>query len=112
MKDSTDDFSKVKAGIRNNVHRALSCLGSICRFQYKDNTESTNTENDDIEFPTTINVEGLDWNNLALSSFALFEEYLGKEDILTKQKPCVPWLVSLLHIQEFYLLWNKMGFWM
>ena len=86
IKALTDDFSKVKAGKRNNVHRALSCLGSICRFQDKDNTESTNNENDDNEFLSPINVEGLDWNNLALSSFALFEEYLGKEDILTKTK--------------------------
>ena len=84
QKDSTRDFSGSKKSIRDNVKRALSALGSICRFYECDSIDGHNFDPSGFQIvaePKTLKFEG---NMLSDASFALFRSYLAKKDESTK----------------------------
>jgi len=83
MKDMTNDFSKVKERDRNNVHRALSVLGCICRYHEK---EDATMLDDQLEAFVAVPSKELTWSNLPSASFVLFQAYLSKIDTATKCK--------------------------
>ncbi len=74
MKDTTKDFSKTSISVRNNVHRALSVLGSICRFQdFKiENLEDVSQS------------DNLTWSTLPNACYNIFLIYLEKLDVKTQ----------------------------
>jgi cohesin loading factor subunit SCC2 len=84
-KDVTNDFSSMKKSVRDNVRRALAALGSICRFY-----ECEGAADDHNLDPSVFSVETdttklkLANNVLSNAAFALFLEYLNKEDASTK----------------------------
>jgi len=84
VKDITDDFSKTKPSVRSNVYRALSALGSICRFHEKEEKD------DDSDFMKGIfdlvEPHCLTWENIPMASYALFDVYIRKVDTSTKCK--------------------------
>ena len=84
-KDQTNDFSKMKKAMRDNIRRALSVLGSICRY-YKCRDGFDNHNLDPNGFSVITDVKQLQFSSNVLSSacFALFKEYLEKEDEQTK----------------------------
>jgi len=83
VKGLTDDFSKAKASVKSNVHRALSALGSICRFHDKEADDDP--ENTD-EIFALIEQQSLTWENVPTASYALFDIYIRKDDTQTKCK--------------------------
>ncbi len=83
MKDVTDDFSQVSENERNNVHRALSVLGCICRYHSCDKSKNQGT---DLEQLGGIKSSELKWENLPLACFAMFQIFLDKVDTATKSK--------------------------
>lgn len=85
VKDLTDDFSKVKASVKSNVHRALSALGSICRFHDKEEGDDDPEKIDELLF-NLIGHQSLTWENLPTASYALFDIYIKKVDTQTKCK--------------------------
>ena len=84
-KDLTDDFSKAKPNIRNNVHRALSVLGSICKFHVHGKERDEDPEYAD-EIFELIDHRNLTWENVPTASYALFNIYISKLDTQTKCK--------------------------
>ncbi|KAL7555019.1 hypothetical protein ACHAWF_018600 [Thalassiosira exigua] len=83
--DKADDFSKMKKSIRDNVRRALSALGSICRFyECRDGFDTHNL--DPYGFTIINDVKQLHFSGNVLSNacFALFKGYLEKEDVSTR----------------------------
>ena len=84
-KGLTDDFSKAKANVRSNVHRALSVLGSICRFHVHDKEGDDDLESTD-EILDLIEHQNLTWENVPTASYALFDIYIRKVDTHTKCK--------------------------
>ena len=84
-KDVTNDFSSMKKSVRDNVRRALAALGSICRF-YECGGAVDDQNLDSSVFVIESDVAKLQLTNNVLSnaSFALFLEYLHKEDESTK----------------------------
>eukprot|EP00559_Dactyliosolen_fragilissimus_P006500 CAMPEP_0184859868 /NCGR_PEP_ID=MMETSP0580-20130426/4833_1 /TAXON_ID=1118495 /ORGANISM="Dactyliosolen fragilissimus" /LENGTH=1965 /DNA_ID=CAMNT_0027356725 /DNA_START=12 /DNA_END=5909 /DNA_ORIENTATION=+ len=84
MKDAYDDFSKSEVRIKNNVHRALSAVGLICRYHDR-KIGHINSGCDAIEL-VFVEPPKLSINNLPFASYVLFEEYLSKSDIPTKCK--------------------------
>eukprot|EP00584_Thalassiosira_punctigera_P002031 CAMPEP_0172528242 /NCGR_PEP_ID=MMETSP1067-20121228/2692_1 /TAXON_ID=265564 ORGANISM="Thalassiosira punctigera, Strain Tpunct2005C2" /NCGR_SAMPLE_ID=MMETSP1067 /ASSEMBLY_ACC=CAM_ASM_000444 /LENGTH=1791 /DNA_ID=CAMNT_0013312123 /DNA_START=38 /DNA_END=5413 /DNA_ORIENTATION=+ len=84
-KGKTKDFSKLKKALRDNIQRALSALGSICRYyECHDGFDSHNL--DPHGFAVVTDVKRLQFSGNVLSSacFALFMEYLDKDDAQTK----------------------------
>jgi len=84
-KDVTNDFSSMKKSVRDNVRRALAALGSICRF-YECEGEVDDYNLDPSVFSVETDTTKLELANNVLSNaaFALFLEYLNKEDASTK----------------------------
>lgn len=82
-KGTADDFSKGKSQERNNVHRALSVLGSICRHH---DHEDLSSLDDDLENFVAVPPSSLTWENLPSASFVIFRKYLEKTDAGTKCK--------------------------
>jgi len=81
MKETTEDFSKVKIKQRSNVQRAMSVLGSLCR--YHDKEEITIVDNIS-DYLIVVDPIRLSWVNLPYAAFALLHEYLLKVDTITK----------------------------
>lgn len=83
--DSTCDFSGSKKSIRDNVKRALSALGSICRFYECDSAIDAHNHDPNgfqiVAEPKSLKFEG---NMLSDASFALFRSYLAKKDESSK----------------------------
>ncbi len=84
MKDAGNDFSKMKEKERNNIHRALSVLGCICRHHHQ--TEAEMFLEDDLKNIVVIIPNELRWEILPSACFALFQKYLGKVDAGTRCK--------------------------
>lgn len=82
-KDVTNDFSSMKKSVRDNVRRALAALGSICRFYECKGTADDHTL-DSSAFVIETDVAKLQLANLSNAAFALFLQYLSKEDESTK----------------------------
>ncbi|KAL7534879.1 hypothetical protein ACHAXR_010105 [Thalassiosira sp. AJA248-18] len=84
-KDKTNDFSKMKKSIRDNIRRALSALGSICRFyECHDGVDNHNLDPNGFTVMTDTKQLKFSGNVLSSACFALFKEYLEKEDEQTK----------------------------
>ena len=84
-KDKTDDFAKLKKSVRDNVRRALSALGSVCRYyECHDGTDSHNLDPNGFSVITDTKQLQFSGNVLSSASFALFKEYLDKDDESTK----------------------------
>lgn len=81
---SINDFNKTDEKTRNNVHRALSVLGSICQFQMSDlATSSWDAELARIN-AELVEPEHLDWSNMLLACYRMFDYFLQKTDSQTK----------------------------
>mmetsp|Transcript_19722 Transcript_19722/g.43011 ORF Transcript_19722/g.43011 Transcript_19722/m.43011 type:complete len:2026 (+) Transcript_19722:197-6274(+) len=74
------NVSKLNTSARSMVHRALSALGSICRFHDfgEDSSVDVDLTNDSSSVPDPSEIE-LDWSNIVSSSYAMFSLYLQKE---------------------------------
>jgi len=84
-KDKTNDFSTMKKSMRDNVRRALSVLGSICRFyECHDGFDSHNLDPNGFSVISDVKQLHFSGNVLSSACFALFKEYLDKEDEQTK----------------------------
>ncbi len=83
MKDVADDFSKVGERERTNIHRALSVLGCICRYHTCDDNENQGANLDQFG---DVKASELEWKNLPLASFAMFQIFLDKVDTATRSK--------------------------
>ncbi|MGH7974725.1 MAG: hypothetical protein ACREBR_04310 [bacterium] len=88
-KDFAEDFSSVSGSIQNNVHRALSVLGSVCQHSEKGIDRKNMTVVDEATSidPTTspfLDPSSLTWENLSNTCFAAFSHYLKKRDEETK----------------------------
>lgn len=84
-KDVTNDFSSMKKSVRDNVRRALAALGSICRFyECEGEVDDHNLDPSVFSVETDITKLKLANNVLSNAAFALFLEYLNKEDASTK----------------------------
>ena len=84
-KDKADDFSKMKKSVRDNVRRALSALGSVCRFYVcHDSVDDHNLDPNGFSVVTDAKQLQFSGNVLSSASFALFKEYLDKDDESTK----------------------------
>jgi cohesin loading factor subunit SCC2 len=81
LKDKVADVSKLNGQQKSNIKRAMSVIGSICRYHY---SESQDTLEDFDEMLFAIDPSGLTFSNLPYSSYAILEEYLEKDDISTK----------------------------
>mmetsp|Transcript_29228 Transcript_29228/g.60734 ORF Transcript_29228/g.60734 Transcript_29228/m.60734 type:complete len:1733 (-) Transcript_29228:882-6080(-) len=84
-KDTCADLMKAKKSVRDNVRRALSALGSVCRFYECD--DAIDRQNLDFNnFGIISDVSKLEFakNSLSNACFAIFMEYLQKEDEATK----------------------------
>lgn len=80
------DFSaKMKKAMRDNVSRALSALGSICRFyECHDGVDNHNLDPNGFSVITDVKQLQFSGNVLSSACFALFKEYLEKDDESTK----------------------------
>jgi len=84
-KDKTDDFTKMKKSMRDNIRRALSALGSVCRYyECPDGGDSHNLDPNGFSVITDVKQLQFSGNVLSSASFALFKEYLDKDDESTK----------------------------
>lgn len=83
MKDTSNDFSKTKERDRDNVHRALSVLGCICRHHQVGNKSFFEG---DFQIFVAVSSSELTWDNLPSACFALFQKYLEKIDAGTRCK--------------------------
>ena len=84
-KDSSSSLMSMKKSVRDNVKRALSALGSICRFY--EVTDAIDHHNlDPSVFSVVSDLEKLQFSGNILSNacFAMFLEYLKKDDQATK----------------------------
>ncbi len=84
-KDSCTDIMKAKKSVRDNVRRALSALGSVCRFYECD--DAIDRQNLDLnKFTIISDVSKLEFakNSLSNACFAIFMEYLRNEDEATR----------------------------
>jgi len=82
---SSSDFAKMKKSMRDNVGRALSALGSICRFyECHDGVDNHNLDPNGFSVITDVKQLQFSGNLLSNACFALFKEYLEKEDESTK----------------------------
>lgn len=83
MKNTSQDLSKLKDKERNNIHRALSVLGFICRHH---NGSSQTIINGDVQDFVEVSPSDLNWENLPSSCYIIFKTYLTKRDTSTKCK--------------------------
>mmetsp|Transcript_23952 Transcript_23952/g.35409 ORF Transcript_23952/g.35409 Transcript_23952/m.35409 type:complete len:897 (+) Transcript_23952:3532-6222(+) len=83
-KGTADDFSAVKANVRNNVHRALSALGSVCRYHEGDKKGAS--DHVDPTALVVISPSKLSWSNLSDACYAMFRVFIEKKDVGTKCK--------------------------
>ncbi|KAL9191509.1 hypothetical protein ACHAXT_001215 [Thalassiosira profunda] len=84
-KDKSCEFLQSKKSLRDNVRRALSALGSICRFYHgPDNHDNHNLDPNSFVVVTDVKQLHFSGNVLSSACFALFREYLDKEDESTK----------------------------
>lgn len=99
MKDSANAFSSYSTRDKNNIHRALSVIGSICRFSTRD----YNITEPDFDHIELIDASLITKENLPMCSFALFQVYLGSDDILTKCK-ALRALASIFFVHPRFML--------
>jgi len=84
-KNKTKNFSTMKKAFRHNVQRALSALGSICRYyECHDGFDSHNLDPNGFHVITDVNQLQFSGNVLSSACFALFREYLENDDEQTK----------------------------
>jgi cohesin loading factor subunit SCC2 len=83
MKDATQDLSRLKDKERNNIHRALSVLGFICRHHHG---KSQAIINGDVQDFVEVSSADLNWENLPSSCYIIFKLYLSKRDTNTRCK--------------------------
>eukprot|EP00592_Proboscia_alata_P008805 CAMPEP_0194364154 /NCGR_PEP_ID=MMETSP0174-20130528/12062_1 /TAXON_ID=216777 /ORGANISM="Proboscia alata, Strain PI-D3" /LENGTH=1887 /DNA_ID=CAMNT_0039138029 /DNA_START=35 /DNA_END=5698 /DNA_ORIENTATION=- len=89
VKDTSDDFSGSKSGVKNNVQRALTVLGAVCRHRDKeietsDVAISCGEQFDPNSDINLIDPHSLTWLNLSDSCFDVFVFFLCKKDPSTK----------------------------
>lgn len=84
-KDTCADLMKAKKSVRDNVRRALSALGSVCRFyECDDAIDRQNLDFNNFGIISDVSKLEFSQNSLSNACFAIFLEYLRKEDEATK----------------------------
>jgi cohesin loading factor subunit SCC2 len=76
----TDDHSKLKGAVRNNIMRALQMLGSVCKY----NTDMFTGSDIALVSSSPMEAEDLRYANLSINAFNLFRIFLDKVDDPTK----------------------------
>jgi cohesin loading factor subunit SCC2 len=80
----TDDYSSSPKKVQNNVHRALSGLGFLCRGHDVDD-EDLVWLGDKVGEPLEVVDEDITWDNMVENCYQIFSVYLTKSDIETKK---------------------------
>lgn len=85
LKNRNVPNGNMKKSIRDNIRRALSALGSICRFhECQDGYDSHSLDLNSFSVITDVKQLKFSGNVLSSACFALFKEYLEQDDEPTK----------------------------
>ncbi|CAJ1949314.1 unnamed protein product [Cylindrotheca closterium] len=83
-----NDFSQHGRKARANIQRALSVLGSVCRYHEvalkDDEMDVDNAEDENDESETQVAAKPLTWENTTIQCRKLFEVYMKKDHVQTK----------------------------
>ena len=80
-KNAGVDLKELKSIERNHIHRSLTVLGTICRF---DTTGGDLNALNNVDSFECVHPSQLSWENLQTSAFALFQTHMKTKDMTIK----------------------------